>query len=66
MVDAHVLACLDCASADEPCSTGVALMEQESFDDTLTQHRLRLHDPRDPAAEPCCPDCCDCGTWSSS
>lgn len=22
------------------------------------------HDPRDLDAEPCCPDCCDCASWS--
>lgn len=60
MFDAHLLACPSCAGADQPCAAGVALFEQQEFDDTMEQHRARLHDPRDLSAEPCCPDCCDC------
>jgi hypothetical protein len=26
----------------------------------LRAHRAELHDPSNPDAEPCCPECCDC------
>jgi hypothetical protein len=26
----------------------------------LVEHKRQLHDPRDPYAEPCCGECCDC------